>query len=84
MKSSYSRLSFNVTWSKYLSLSHFAWELSGSTGCGNGKAKRLKQKNNKIITKKSFYYFGERQSRNDFVISKIISDNFVFGNWILI
>jgi hypothetical protein len=30
-----------------------------------------------------FYYFGERQSRNDFVISKIISDNFVSGNWIL-
>jgi hypothetical protein len=77
-------MSFNVIWSEHFSLSHFAWELSGSTGCGNDNVNRLKQTMGIILSiNKIFYYFGERQSRNDFVISKIISANFVSGNWIL-
>lgn len=44
LNSSYSRFKRKVTSSFDFSLSHFAWELSGSTGCGKGKAKRLKKK----------------------------------------
>jgi hypothetical protein len=77
-------MSFNVIWSEHFSLSHLAWELSGSTGWGKDNVNRLKQTMGIFLSiKKIFYYFGERQSRNDFVISKIISANFVSGNWIL-
>lgn len=46
LKSSNSRIIRNVTVNKHFSLSHFAWELSESTGCGNCNNNRLKKNRN--------------------------------------